>query len=262
MSSSSQSHGSFAYHAQAIGFAASMHKPCCEIIPGQAATSLSQTGGESYATVRNFDWKGIFRFDEASSYCTGSTDHGAHNTLATVTVRGLNIANMVTADRITARVSSRHQADEKRVVGEGEITLIGSSFENLRIAGHRVTVSTDRGLFSGPCMSYEQSKENVAQMGMPHFVHSSLQVMSCRPTVEMEGLPKIPPDDRENRDAPITLCSDGGIHVREFGIIYLATVIIKPSYRRISMLRVELGCPLGGTLEAGGTEGNGTPIWQ
>jgi hypothetical protein len=226
-----------------------MHKPCCEIIPGQAATSLSQTGGESYATVRNFDWKGIFRFDEASSYVTGSTDHGAHNTLATVTVRGLNIANMVTADRITARVSSRHQADEKRVVGEGEITLVGSSFENLRIAGYPVNVVTDGGIL-GRCVDYEQTQEMVRELG--GYIHPSMKVMSCRPQARLE-CPK---------DGPVEMRPDGGIQVREFGTIYLATVIIKPSYRRISMLRVELGCPLGGTLEAAGGEGNGTPIWQ
>ena len=43
---------------------------------------------------------------------------------------------------------------------------------------------------------------------------------------------------------------DGGkIHIEEFGTIYLASVIFKPSYRRISMLRVELGCPIGGSRQ-------------
>src|SRR5262249_48565430 len=103
----------FAYHAQAIGFSASLVTPAPEIIPGQASVSRSQTGGESPSLVRDFDWKGIFSFKEAAAYVTGSSDahHTDFTTLATVTVRGLNIANMITADQIIARVSSHHTRD-------------------------------------------------------------------------------------------------------------------------------------------------------
>src|SRR5437016_5487018 len=99
---------SFAYHAQALGFAAYLTRPCCDIVPSQAGVSLSQTGGEGFATVRNFSYKGIFSFDEASSYVAGSMEHGDYNTVATVTVRNLNVANMIHADLLVCRVSSRH----------------------------------------------------------------------------------------------------------------------------------------------------------
>src|SRR6202012_644573 len=73
---------SFAYHAQALGLSASLTRPCCENIPALAMASLSMNGGESYSTVRNYDWKGLVSFDEASAYATGSMDHGAYNTLS------------------------------------------------------------------------------------------------------------------------------------------------------------------------------------
>src|ERR1051326_9385536 len=92
---------SFAYHGQAVGFAASLTRPSCEIIPSLAAASLSATGGESYSTVRDYNWKGLISFDEASAYATGSSEpYGqdkegryliAYNTLSTVSVQNLNI---------------------------------------------------------------------------------------------------------------------------------------------------------------------------
>jgi len=244
MSKSDQHPTGFAYHAQALGFSASLYRPTCENIPGQATSSLSQTGGESYAVVRNFDWKGLFRFDEAASYVSGSFDHGSFNTLATVTVRGLNIANMITADQIIARVSSRHDYDATSgEVGDGSITLVGSSFQGLRIAGRSVDVP--------------------------------LQLESCGPTASFADVCRVAADrgivNQKLQSASYSVaaprCDDltfdkGSIYIPEFGTIYLATVIVKPGYRRISMLRAELGCPIAGPVEVAGGEGNGTPVWE
>jgi hypothetical protein len=245
MSKSNPHSTGFAYHAQAIGFSATLHKPCCENIPGQAAVSLSQTGGESYSVVRNFDWKGIFRFDEASAYVTGSSDHGAHNTLATVTVRGLNIANMITADQIIARVSTRHERGSDGEIGEGEITLAGSSFHGLRIAGYPVDVP----LQMDACAPSSTFADICRVAGERGFVNEKLQSASYS-----VAAPRC--------DAADLKFDKGRIHIPEFGTIYLATVIFKPGYRRISMLRAELGCPIGGGVEVSGGEGNGTPVWE
>jgi hypothetical protein len=235
---------SFAYHAQAIGFSASLYKPCCENVPGQASVSLSQTGGESYAIVRNFDWKGIFRFDEAAAYVTGSEDHDSYNTLATVTVRGLNIANMVTADLIIARVSSRHDRNSDDMInGEGSITLEGSAYQNLRVAGRHVSAR----LATPDCsnVTFEEALDFTREQR--GFVNAATNTASCSLAT--------------GATAEDLKVEHGKIVLPEFGTIYLAGVIFKPSYRRISMLRVELGCPLGGGVEVCGGEGNGTEIW-
>jgi hypothetical protein len=244
MSRSAQHPSGFAYHAQALGFSASLFKPTCENIPGHGAISLSQTGGETYSVVRDFDWKGIFHFDEVRSYVSGSFNHGAYNTLATVTVRGLNIANMVVADQIIARVSSRHDIiDDAGNVANGSITLEGSSFQGLRIAGRRVEVR----VAASSCVDvdFEQQCAIAEKRGGRR---SSLPAASC-------SLADI-------ADAEDLRFDNGKLVIADFGTIYLATVIFKPGYQRISMLRAELGCPVAGTAEAGAGEGNGTPIFH
>jgi hypothetical protein len=237
-------HFSFAYHAQAIGFSASLRKPCCENIPGQAATSLSQTGGESHSVVRKFDWKGIFSFEEASSYVTGSEDHGSFNTLSTVSVRGLNIANMVTADQLIARVSTRHDLVNGVIEEEAHVSLAGSSIQGLRIAGHPVNVPLNFHRLD-EAATFKAALACKEAIGAQQS--GAKAVLNCTAADDMRG-------------GGVEL-NRGRIVIPQFGTIYLAGVIIKPSYRRISMLRAELGCPIGGSVEVAGGEANGTDIW-
>jgi hypothetical protein len=220
-------------------------KPCCEIIPAQGIASLSSTGGESYSTVRDYNWKGLITFDEASAYATGSKEFDeveqkdVYNTLSTVTVRNLNVANMVHADLVVARVTSKHVFGS----AEGEVTFTGSMIQNLVIAGHSVNVVMDEKPFTD----------------FPTYAGLSNELARCRPTFA-----------RNDDVTKVLSCSlatrvgdtDGfWVNIPEFGTIYVAQVIIKPSYRRISMLRFELGCPLCGDAEVGGGETNGVPYW-
>jgi len=233
----------FSYHAQAIGLAASLTKPCCEIIPGQAATSLSQTGGESYSTVKDFNWKGLITFDEASSYVTGSMDHGAYNTLTTSTIRNLNIANMVQAEIVVARITSKHNLGAP----EGEITFAGSMIRNLTIAGETVNVSLDPTPFS-QLPTFDQFVKGCSKTSLA----SNAWVA----------------DDKDVATASLVSgevnCKAGStksgyvVTIPEFGTIYVAQVLMKRGYRCLSMLRFALGCPIGGSLDAcgGGTNGS------
>jgi hypothetical protein len=234
---------SFAYHAQCTGFSAALTKPCCENIPGQASIALSKTGGESYSRVEKFNWKGLITFDEASAYATGSRDHGAYNTLSTVTIRNLNVANMVHADLVVARVTSKHQ----KGADEGDITFAGSMIRNLTVAGEPVELEFEHEAFASH-PTYAAFAQNVNNLGVTTpYVDPKTGVVTCSLL-------------RAARAA--TLKPSGyTITVPEFGTIYIAQVIIRPGYRRLSMLRFELGCPLAGSAEAGGSESNGIEYW-
>jgi hypothetical protein len=231
---------SFAYHAQSIGFAASLTKPSCENIPAQGIASLSSTGGESYSTVRDYNWKGLITFDEASAFATGSEEDGFYNTLSTVTVKNLNVANMVHADLVVARVTSKH----KRGADEGEVTFTGSMIQNLVIAGRKTNIVIDDKPFTDhPTYSGLSKNLSKCRKKEESWINPANNVLSCSLATKVGD-------------------TDGfSVTIPEFGTIYVAQVIIKPSYRRISMLRFELGCPLCGTSEVAGGETNGVPYW-
>ena len=231
---------SFAYHAQALGLSAVLKKPSCENIPALASTALSATGGESYATVRDFRWKGLVSFDEASAYVTGSEDHGAFNTLATVTVKNVNIANMVHADLVVARVTSTHAPGDE----EGRITFKGSMIRGLVVAGRSIDVVLDDDPFTDePTYAGFARKVEGRRAKNQQFHDTKKGVLSASLAAKV--------GDTEGFS----------IEIPEFGTIYVAQVIMKPSYRWISMLRFQLGCPISGALELAGAGANGVEYW-
>jgi hypothetical protein len=269
----------FAYHANALAFGARIEKPTADVIPSQAPVVLAPCGGEGTATVRNFNYKGIITFDEANSYVAGSSETVSvdgrettvYNTLSTVSIRNLNVANMFHAELIVARVTSRHDGLED---AEGKITFDGSMMEGVRLAGYKGDVHLDTSLFAR-YPTYEsfaaglQSKEKdvASKAGMfgwnesggrtPQRNASGLVSASLFDTFT-HGIPDI----RElKKGAPLPhVYRDGfGIHIQEFGTIYLAEVHMKPGQRRLSMLRFDLGCPLCGDAAGPIVEGNGAP---
>src|SRR5437660_698835 len=83
----------------------------------------------------------MFSFRPAHSQVAGSYNAktGNYDTLAAATVEGLNIVDIVTADRVVARLSSSHSERDE----EPKIVATGSHFVNLRVAGQAVEVKID-----------------------------------------------------------------------------------------------------------------------
>jgi hypothetical protein len=135
---------SFAFNASALAFGGRIQQPSSSVIPSQASVSLAPSGGEGYETVRNFDYKGIITFDEASVYVAGSERGDIRNTLASVTIKNLNVLNLLHADLLSSRITSRHVLGED----EGEITFHGTSAENLRIGGKLAKVNFNHDFYS------------------------------------------------------------------------------------------------------------------
>jgi hypothetical protein len=131
-------------------------------ISAQAATTLAGSGGRGFQRIDNFSVSPFVSFDAAYTEVGGSFDdcHNQHTTFAYSVIEGLNIAGMVTADRVVARmaiysptmpetrdaqVASKKQSKK---IGKAAATperehtfdITGSYFENLRIAGYKIDV--------------------------------------------------------------------------------------------------------------------------
>ncbi len=123
---------SFAFHANAYALNASFHRPAACQIEAQAATCVPIFGGHAHSCAMDFCVPRLARFHSAHSHVSGSMqDERTATTQAITTILGLNIMDVITADRIVARLTSEHKLDE----AEGHILALGSTFENLRIAG-------------------------------------------------------------------------------------------------------------------------------
>jgi len=135
------------FHAEAHALRGKIELPINAEIRPQAFVKLAGTleqlsngeGKRNYLSqhAKNYRLEGIFSYCAAHTQVSGheSRKHpGASVTLATSVVENLNILNVVTADRVVAQISTTHFPNQY----VPEVTFLGTHFENLRIARHKV----------------------------------------------------------------------------------------------------------------------------
>lgn len=260
--------------------------PICESIDPQGACVLPPGGGYASASIENFNFKNIVRFERVTSTLSGQKvrhpDGLAGETLVTTAIEGLNILDVITADRVVARITSQHLENER----ESEILPFGSQFENLRIGGIPIELESYPELLRGgrykeitgssrtdsfpfidangnPIKTEEpqtkpaarsQTKQEIAAGARPEEAAKESRFPSDRTL--LAPLFRL---DKKKGVIPVGARTKGqhGIFVPGFGIVYLGEYLITRDSRQLTMLRVELGCPISGSIVCANAIGNG-----
>jgi hypothetical protein len=234
----------FHFHACAHAFSGQFTRPFHDLIEVQAATSLPIIGGHGNSRVSNFQFREFVSFKHGYTHVSGAheEDDESNNTLVTATVEGLNVMDVVTADRIVARLYSKTAKGKP----EGSFTLVGSKFENLRIAGHAVELKLDSKLFE-TISTYQEARNafdkkaefwkianDPFHTGRPLAKQGAQGAFLCSCVKEMET------------DCPGVTRKGHAFHVKGFGTIFLGEVLIKHAERTLTMVRLELGSAVSG----------------
>ncbi len=247
----------FLYHAEAVGASGHITLPYNEAIEIQASVALPMNGGHGTARSENFRHRNVVAFDRAESNVVGSYSvlDTSHATLSSVVIEGLNMMDVVTCDRLVLRLTSRHDD----AGGDPSFMIIGSYFDNLRIAGHHLGLSLATDLFSEhstwtKLTDAYRANDKVAQevngLSMLESADGALPESKGMLGVTLaRGLDKLPGG----------LTRKGqGIHVPDFGTVYLGELFISRHMRRLTMLHVDFGCSTEGCGRAGSGAGNGS----
>lgn len=136
------------YHAEATALKGSLKLPVSREIEPQAQTKLPETGGYLTQRADPYRLESIISFRSAYTHVGGNLSDkpgGGHTTLTTTVVEGLNVMEVVTADRVVGQMITEHPLDGYIP----SISFLGTRFENLRIAGHPVELEFDQDIF-GP----------------------------------------------------------------------------------------------------------------
>ncbi len=251
-------HRTYSYNAHGHALSGRITRPFEQIIEVQAGMSLPTTGGYGSSRVENFRLKEIVSFKAAYTQVSGSQkkEDLSHTTLVSSTIEGLNILDVVTADRLVARLAAHHPPQHE----EPHIVLLGSHFDNLRIAGCPVQVELDHELFlrmdtfQGVRKEFESNAEfrkmaeDPIHTGRPQKLPGPCGVLYCSLVKDMK-----------------TACPGVKRHghvfdVPQFGRIFVAEVLAEFGKRTLTMLRMDLGSPTSGPIVAGQVQGNGQPI--
>lgn len=232
----------FFYHAFGVGLGGRITRPCCELIEAQAATALPSVGGYASSHVDGYRLRDIVSVRSARTYLVGSRgDDGSYDTSVTVSVEGLNILDVVTADSITARLTSRHSGKSGE---EPRLSAIGTEFRGLRVKGELVDVTVqDADLHFAELTPTEFNTLAAAKAKTQASSKGGSPAFVIGKTATMCSLVKA--DIYENR-------------VSTVGTIFLGEVLSLGYARRLTLVRVEMGCPVAGGVEAASGEINGT----
>ena len=233
------------FKGQGVALGGHLSDPMTETIPSQASAAIPLSGGFDTARVEAFNHREIVSFKSARTLVTGHESNGKLETLVTTVVEGLDILGVITADKIVARLSGSHP------IGKGlnpVVTPSGSYFQNLRIGGEEVQCT-----FIGDCFD-----KVVCDAEYPYSLTNNEQLKDQLPPAEGWA---------QKGFLPISLCRDVSIgkspcrpglnyiDVQHLGRIFLSEFIVSRTSHRLTMLRVELGCPVRGSVDAGSVEG-------
>jgi hypothetical protein len=245
------------FQADASALGGYLDHPVRRFIPTAAPSSLSPVGGFATARSAASNHDEIVSFSAAYSTVTGRVDgdDGSIATQATAVVEDLNILEVVTARRIVAQLSV--VVSSKRV---REISLAGSRFEGLKLAGYGGDPVLDSN-FQQPSLTID----HIRQAGMTQ----AAKLTGAFPAGRAGGadqwveqrhgwMKKAPPADGGHPllaslvdSVPVTKDRSQPGHIIDipgFGRIFLAELIVSRHLVQFVSIRVELGCPVKGAV--------------
>ncbi|QNI32954.1 hypothetical protein H7849_02910 [Alloacidobacterium dinghuense] len=280
----------FLYHADANPIGGTINRPFNGFIPSQTSISLPIVGGFLERQRKGRKWKNIVSYISESTHVSGAKkdgDEGPFTTQVTATIEGLNILEVITADKVVGQLSVAHPVDG----GEPTISVIGSQFDNLRISGTKITPVIRYDLFadhdssgeSDPKKQYpkktwprqekflekvtaqkKQAKDKYSEKyegaSLPgwirHHFHwiDSEQGLNGRDYIQcslIDQLPEMP------EGFPGVICGNA-IYIPGFGKVFFGEVIVHQKTFTVSMVRAQLGSPVGGAISAATVRSNGS----
>jgi hypothetical protein len=280
------------YHAAAHVLSGKLERPILQDIVDQAPLSLTdRRGGHLTRYVNNFSLEGLISYTKGETRVSGARSLKTEGwvTLATSIIEGLDIFEIVTADKIVSQVSTEHALVDGHFP---QVSFLGTQFKGLEVSGFPVELKLNFGICGDvPAggRSYLQDPEFLGRVqeqtsaiaggpGLP----ATLKKQYDEKLAYVENLIRTCNKEYEGAHAPITCSiveSIGKIPIKGvesfrnvmvipgFGSVALGEIEIgekmydgnpRPcTYFTLRCLRAKLGCSGDGNTDAGVSTGNG-----
>lgn len=280
------------YHAEAHVLSGELQRPVEQKIEQHAPVTLKgPRGGHLTRLAEEVSIEGLISFAKGKTRVSGSRNlkNNGWVTLSTSTLAGLNVFEVITADRLVSQVSTDHPYENGHVP---QVTFLGTQFNDLRVSGFPVTLilnfgicgrkpDADRSYLEDPTFlngAKEQTQRIAKAAGLPKELKDQYDERLTR----INDLIRNCNNGKQSRREPITCSlvqSIGEIpipgvqsfgHVLvipEFGMVALGEIEVgemihesseRPSvYFELTCIKMRMGCVGHGTLAAGVSRGNG-----
>lgn len=268
------------YHASATAISGHLKLPLEREIRPQVHAHLPPEGGHFSERNGEFNVDGVISYRSARTRVSGnrSTKPGqGWTTLVNTVVEGLNVLEVVTADRVVVQTITEHPLEGYVPT----VSFLGTHFENLRVAGHSVELDIDQNILGekpdgdGPYTRHQGLLDRVSSQysrvlkskGLPEDLHERYNRFSS--TLGSGGEIECSLVNRASGSYP-GLSFGHIVQVPGFGKIVLAKLKVshdqhhhptggpKITNIQLTMVELELGCAIDGLVSAAVGSSNGT----
>ena len=267
------------YHAEAEVLRGELRLPLVQEIKTQASAKLAGKGGYLSQHEQDYRLEGVISFRTAYTQTSGNPGLKpgiGWTTLSTSVVEGLNVLEVVTADRVVSQISLDHPL-------EGYVPAIhflGTRFENLRIAGHLVEVDLDLNHLGPKPDKDAPFTQGAGFIDRVNRQHERVRNHTNLLEELMRRYTGVSPEIEEPEAIECSLVNQAGggfpgeshghvIYVPGFGTVSLANLRLEQSdYKpgtgiprktlvQLTMIELKMGCSADGSGSVGTTKTNG-----
>lgn len=271
----------FMFHGDAVAIGGRIVRPVHLVLDPKGASALPVTGGRTISRIKGRSFGRFVSFASALTSAEGFVQNPRH---AVAISRGLfERENASTTSRVRAEINKlsvgvRPKLMAKRIIAalEGRSAPIGqessvkvqshSSIEGVSIGGHRLVIKLSASLFQRCDTCAKLLAEAAAPA--PSLAKSHARHLLGR----VAGATDPPADTHEiamhgtivksirwaGKPYPGATIDGHVVTVPNFGRIFFGEVAVAKMSRRLTMMRLELGSPVGGDAAFGDVQDNGT----
>ena len=134
------------FHAEAHVLSGHLQRPIEQVIERHAPVKLSdRRGGHLTRVTEDVSIEGLINFAKGKTRVSGSRSlkNNGWVTLSTSIMEGMNVFEIITADRMVSQISTDHSFNDGHVP---RVTFLGTQFNNLMVSGFPVKVTWDFGI--------------------------------------------------------------------------------------------------------------------
>jgi hypothetical protein len=244
------------YHAEAHVLSGELKHPVKQPIEFEGHVILANTRREGHLTrsTASSTLEGLISFRAAYTRASGNkvkktdawgNEHSGWVTLSTSIIEGLNVFEVITADRVVAQVSTEHPENDGHVP---KVTFLGTRFENLRVGGYPVRLKFNYGICGNKpagdrpyiedgdfLARVEEQLANIANAkGLPIQLHDTYQ----HKVAELTKLRSSESIHRPNLNCSLVTSVDP---IPELGIQTFGNLMVIPEFGTVALADLEVG---------------------
>ena len=240
------------YHAEAHVLSGHLQRPIEQKIERHAPVALKdRRGGHLTRFEEEVSIEGLITFSKGHTRVSGarSLKHHGWITLSTSVVEGLNVFEIITADRVVSQVSTNHPYENGHVPN---VTFLGTQFTNLQVSGFPVTLTINLG-FCGERPADDRSylqdakflntvKDQTERIANASGLPKELKEQYHEKLTHIEKLIKTSDASEPGNREPITCSlvqSIGEIPIP--GVQTFGHVIVIPDFGAVALGEIEVG---------------------